>query len=70
MVVTGTLERWGRNEIQNLIRDLGGKPTSSVSRKTDLVVVGESAGSKKTKADKLGIEILDEAGFAGLIGAV
>ena len=70
VVVTGTLERWGRNEIQNLIRDLGGKPTSSVSKKTDLVVVGESAGSKKTKAEKLGIEILDEAGFAGLIGAV
>ena len=67
IVVTGTLERWGRSEIQDLIRGQGGKPTSSVSKKTDLVVAGEAAGSKRTKAESLGIKILDEAAFAELI---
>ena len=67
VVVTGSLERWGRSEIEDLIRELGGKPTSSVSKKTDLVVAGEAAGSKKRKAEALGIEILDEDGFANLI---
>lgn len=69
VVVTGTLERWSRTEIQDLIRELGGKPTSSVSKKTDLVVAGEAAGSKREKAESLGVEIVDEAGFAKLIGA-
>jgi DNA ligase (NAD+) len=68
VVVTGTLTRWGRNEIQDLIRELGGKPTSSVSKKTDLVLAGEAAGSKVAKAESLGIEILDEQGFAERIG--
>jgi len=68
VVVTGTLTRWGRNEIQDLIRELGGKTTSSVSSKTDLVLAGEAAGSKKTKAETLGIEILDENSFAERIG--
>ena len=68
VVVTGTLERWGRNEIQELIRDLGGKSTSSVSKKTDLLIAGEAAGSKLKKAQDLKIDILDEAGFAKLIG--
>ena len=67
VVVTGSLERWGRSEIEDLIRELGGKPTSSVSKKTDLVVAGEAAGSKKRKAEELGIKILDEDGFATLI---
>ena len=67
VVVTGTLERWGRSEIRDMIRELGGKSTSTVSKKTDLVVVGESAGSKKTKAEELGIKIIDEDGFADLI---
>ncbi|MBT3603343.1 MAG: NAD-dependent DNA ligase LigA [Candidatus Latescibacteria bacterium] len=68
VVVTGTLSRWGRQQIQELVRSLGGKPTSSVSKKTDLVIIGESAGSKKDKAESLGIEILDEDAFAELIG--
>jgi len=68
VVVTGTLTRWGRNEIQDLIRELGGKTTSSVSSKTDLVLAGEAAGSKKTKAETLGIEILDENSFEERIG--
>ena len=69
VVVTGTLSRWGRQQIQDLVRTLGGKPTSSVSKKTDLVIIGENAGSKKDKAESLGIEILDEEAFAKLIGA-
>jgi DNA ligase (NAD+) len=68
IVVTGTLTRWGRTEIQDLIREMGGKPTSSVSKKTDLVLAGEAAGSKRAKAEALEIEILDEDAFAKLIG--
>jgi DNA ligase (NAD+) len=68
VVVTGTLELWGRTEIQEVIRKHGGKTTSSVSKKTDLVVAGEAAGSKKAKAEALEIEILDEQGFAKRIG--
>ncbi len=63
VVVTGTFSRWGRQQAQDLIRTLGGKPTSSVSGKTDLVIAGEKAGSKRTKAEQLNIEILDEEGF-------
>ena len=59
VVVTGTLSRWGRQQVQDLIRTLGGTPTSSVSKKTDLVIAGERAGSKRAKAEELGIEILD-----------
>lgn len=68
VVVTGTFSRWGRQQAQDLIRTLGGKPTSSVSGKTDLVIVGEKAGSKRTKAEQLGIDILDEESFVELIG--
>ena len=68
VVVTGTFSRWGRQQAQDLIRALGGKPTSSVSGKTDLVIAGEKAGSKRTKAEQLNIEILDEASFVELIG--
>ena len=68
VVVTGTMRRWGRQQTQDLIRTLGGKPTSTVSKKTDLVVIGENPGSKKDKAENLGIEILEEDAFADLIG--
>jgi DNA ligase (NAD+) len=70
VVVTGTLSRWGRQQAQNLVRSLGGKPTSSVSKKTDLVVAGENAGSKRTKAEQLGIEVLEEDAFVELIGDI
>ena len=63
VVVTGTLSRWGRQQVQDLIRALGGTPTSSVSKKTTLVIAGENAGAKRAKAEHLGIEILDEAAF-------
>ncbi len=68
VVVTGTFSRWGRQQAQDLIRALGGKPTSSVSGKTDLVIAGENAGSKRAKAEQLNIEILDEESFVELIG--
>ena len=67
VVVTGTFSRWGRQQAQDLIRALGGKPTSSVSGKTDLVIAGENAGSKRTKAEQLNIEILNEEEFVELI---
>ena len=63
VVVTGTFSRWGRQQFQDRIRTLGGKPTSSVSGKTTLVIAGEKAGSKLAKAEQLGIEILDEEEF-------
>ncbi|MDE2700446.1 MAG: NAD-dependent DNA ligase LigA [Gemmatimonadota bacterium] len=68
VVVTGTFSRWGRQQAQDLIRTLGGKPTSSVSGKTDLVIAGEKAGSKRTKAEQLGIDVLNEEEFVELIG--
>ena len=68
VVVTGSLSRWGRQQAQDAVRAAGGKPTSSVSKKTDLVVAGENAGSKLEKARELEIEILDEDAFARLIG--
>ena len=67
VVVTGTFSRWGRQQAQDLIRTLGGTPTSSVSGKTDLVIAGEKAGSKLAKAEQLDIKILDEEAFVKLI---
>lgn len=67
-VVTGTLEHYSREEIEGLIKQLGGKATGSVSKKTDCLVVGENAGSKLDKAKELGINILSEAEFNKLIG--
>ena len=68
LVVTGTLEKFTRKEIQDLIKNLGGKAAGSVSKKTDYVVAGKEAGSKLAKAHKLGIKVLDEAGFLELVG--
>lgn len=68
VVVTGTLQSMGRKEAQDLIISLGGKTAGSVSKKTDLVVEGESAGSKADKARELGVPIVDEAAFLRLIG--
>jgi DNA ligase (NAD+) len=67
-VVTGTLERYSRQEIEELIRQLGGKATGSVSKKTDYVVAGAEAGSKLEKARALGIQVLTEGQFEKLIG--
>ena len=66
-VVTGILSRFTRSESESMIKDLGGKVTSSVSKNTDYVVVGESPGSKLTSANNLGIQILDEEKFVELL---
>lgn len=62
-VITGTLDSMGRKEAQEIIENFGGKVSGSVSKKTDFVVVGESAGSKLTKANELGIAVLNESEF-------
>jgi DNA ligase (NAD+) len=63
VVVTGTLEGFSREGAEAAIRAAGGKPGGSVSKKTDYVVAGESAGSKLAKAQELGVPVLDEDGF-------
>ena len=68
LVVTGTLERYTRDEINALIERHGGRAASSVSKRVDFVVAGEKAGSKLDKARKLGVTILTEAEFESLIG--
>lgn len=60
VVLTGKLEKYTRGEAAKEIEKRGGKITGSVSKKTDLVVAGEKAGSKKTKAETLGIKLIDE----------
>ncbi len=67
-VVTGTLTRYSRDEIHARIKALGGKAASSVSKKTDYLVAGESAGSKLSKAVELGVTVLSEADFDALLG--
>lgn len=59
-VITGTLVKFGREEIKQIIEDNGGVTSGSVSKKTDIVIVGENPGSKYEKALELGIEIWDE----------
>jgi DNA ligase (NAD+) len=63
VVVTGTLKNYKRNEIEAKISSLGGKAGSSVSKKTDLVIVGADAGSKAEKAKSLGVRIMTEDEF-------
>ena len=67
LVVTGTLETMGRKEAQDIIKKMGGKVSSSVSSKTDYLVVGDNPGSKASKAMELGVEILDEEAFLKLV---
>ncbi|MBQ0140601.1 MAG: NAD-dependent DNA ligase LigA [Kurthia sp.] len=61
IVLTGKLSQLKRQEAQAKIEELGGKVTGSVSKKTDLVIAGEEAGSKLAKAEQLGVEVWDEA---------
>ena len=68
VVVTGSLEGWSREEAEEAVKSRGGKSPGSVSKKTTAVVVGESPGAAKlTKAESLGVPILDEAGFSRLL---
>jgi len=69
LVVTGTLAHYGRSEIEALIKELGGKSSGSVSKKTDFVLAGDSPGSKLDKAKELGVKVLDEDAFRKLIAA-
>jgi len=66
-VITGALARHSRQELQELIRKLGGKPTASVSSKTDYLIVGKEPGGKLEKARKLGVKIIDEEEFEKMI---
>jgi DNA ligase (NAD+) len=68
-VVTGTLSSMTRDAAKDRIRELGGKVTGSVSKKTDYLVYGESPGSKLDKAQKLNVELLDEAAFLSLLAS-
>ena len=67
IVVTGTLPTLGRKEAEELIVKNGGKASGSVSKKTSLVLAGEAAGSKLTKANELGIKVIDEAEFLNML---
>jgi DNA ligase (NAD+) len=67
LVLTGTLPTLTRDEAAAMIKDAGGKVTNSVSRRTDYVVAGESPGSKLGKAERLGVETIDEAGLRQIL---
>ena len=66
-VLTGTLEKYTRDEASKIIENFGGKTSSSVSKKTDYVLAGEEAGSKLTKAESLGVKIITEQEFQEMI---
>jgi len=68
IVVTGTLENFTRQQIEQAIRRAGGKASSSVSKKSDFVLAGKEAGSKLDKALKLGIKVINEKEFLEIIG--
>jgi len=68
LVLTGTMPNWTRDEATRHILAAGGKVSGSVSRKTAYVVAGEEAGSELTKAQELGVAVLDEAGLKALLG--
>ncbi|KAB3523232.1 NAD-dependent DNA ligase LigA [Corynebacterium sp. zg254] len=68
IVVTGTLEEFDRTQAKEAIESRGGKAAGSVSKNTDYLVAGAKAGSKLTKAEQLGVPVLDEAGFKELLG--
>jgi len=67
IVATGKLENYTRDEIQAKLYSLGAKPASSVSKKTDYLIVGENAGSKLTKAQELGVQVLTESEFEQML---
>jgi DNA ligase (NAD+) len=67
LVLTGSMPEWSREEATQRIIAAGGRVTGSVSKKTDYLIAGESAGSKLEKAERLGVPVLDEAGLRGLL---
>ena len=68
VVVTGTLPTYSRDEAESLVRRAGGSVAGSVSKKTSFVLAGEAAGSKLTKAETLGVEVIDEGEFKRRLG--
>jgi DNA ligase (NAD+) len=69
VVLTGSLQRYTRDQSAELIKRLGGRVAAGVSGKTDIVVAGEKAGAKLAKAEQLGIEVLDEETFLARLTA-
>jgi DNA ligase (NAD+) len=67
LVLTGTLPNLTREEATRLIKRAGGKVVSSVSKRTDYVVAGDSPGSKLAKAEELGVDVIDERGLRRLV---
>jgi len=67
VVFTGELERWTRSQAEEIVKRLGGRPASSVSRQTDFLVVGQNPGSKLQRAQELGVRILTEEEFAAMV---
>ena len=67
LVVTGTLQKYSRDEIEELITRHGGHAASSVSKNTDYLVAGEKAGSKLAKAQELGVPVITEEDFERLL---
>jgi len=67
VVFTGELERWTRSQAEEIVKRLGGRPASSVSRQTDFLVVGKNPGSKLQRAQELGVRILTEEEFAAMV---
>ncbi|MEK7528875.1 MAG: BRCT domain-containing protein, partial [Patescibacteria group bacterium] len=68
VVITGTLLSFSRDGAKDAVKRAGGKVQSAVSSKTDLVVVGEDAGSKAKKAQELGVRTIDEQAFISMLG--
>ncbi|NNJ73350.1 MAG: NAD-dependent DNA ligase LigA, partial [Enterobacterales bacterium] len=66
-VITGSLTSGSRSSIKQVLQDLGAKVTGSVSNKTDVLLAGENAGSKLTKAEQLDVQVLSEADYLSLV---
>ena len=66
-VLTGTLKNYKRTEAAKLLEAMGAKCTGSVSKKTSYVIAGEAAGSKLTKAEQLGVPVLDESALVQIL---